>query len=239
MTKNTQKNTKIMKTPDIDIVSALNDELLDAVGCEKDVKQTDPGAKRNSKDEIIQKIVKCAEENNITVEHSNTKLRRMTKPQLNQLLVDTVEKSMQCQMAQSVGVSKNATEKVIALGALRMIHNMLANATEQGLNAVLPAYGYEIRGFARSMESPPVNEAVNACLEEIARDSDILSYVESPYARLGIAWSGALMTSLQTKHNYPNIRQRSRYAAPMGPPPSRNKNPVQPSPVRREEDGKE
>ena len=99
-----------MKTPDIDIVSALNDELLDAVGCEKDVKQTDPGAKRNSKDEIIQKIVKCAEENNITVEHSNTKLRRMTKPQLNQLLVDTVEKSMQCQMAQSVGVSKNATE---------------------------------------------------------------------------------------------------------------------------------
>ena len=136
MKKNTQKNTKIMKTPDIDIVSALNDELLDAVGIEKDVKQTDPGAKRNSKDEIIQKIVKCAEENNITVEHSNTKLRRMTKPQLNQLLVDTVEKSMQCQMAQSVGVSKNATEKVIALGALRMIHNMLAVMRSGGSRGV-------------------------------------------------------------------------------------------------------
>ena len=144
---------------------------------------------------------------------------------------------MQSQMAQSVGVSKNATEKVIALGALRMIHNMLANMAEQGLNAFLPSYGYEVRGFARSMEKPPVNEAVNACLEEIARDSDILAYVESPYARLGIAWSGALMTSLQTKQKFP-IRRQQRYAAPMGPAPPRNKDPVQPSPVRREEDGK-
>ena len=146
---------------------------------------------------------------------------------------------MQSQMAQSVGVSKNATEKVIALGALRMIHNMLANATEQGLNAVLPAYGYEIKGFARSMEEPPVNEAVNACLEEIARDSDILSYVESPYARLGIAWSGALMTSLRTKQKFPNIRQSFRNAAPMGPTPPTEKDSVQPRTVRGQENGKE
>ena len=224
-----------MKNPDEDIISALNDELLGAVGGEKDIKEQKE-AKRNSKDDIIQKIVSCAEENNITIEYSNTKLRRMTKTQLNKLLADTVEKSMQSQMAQSVGVSRNATEKCIALGALRMIHNLLANATEQGLNAFLPTYGYEVRGFAKCMETPPANEAVNACLEEIARDSDILGYIESPYARLGIAWSGALMTSLQRKQKFPIRRQR--YAAPMGSSPTRKQDPVQPSPVRGEEDGK-
>ena len=231
--------TKKMETPDADIINALNDELLGSVGTPK--KQPDASVKRNSKDEIIQKIVRCAEENNFPIEYSNTKLRRMTKPQLNQLLVQTVEKSMQSQMAQSVGVSKNATEKVIALGALRMIHNMLANATEQGLNAVLPRYGYEIKGFARSMEEPPVNEAVNACLEEIARDSDVLSYVESPYARLGIAWSGALMTSLRTKQKFPNIRQSYsfRNASPMGSAPTTEKDSVQPRTVRGQENGKE
>ena len=227
-----------MKNPDEDIINALNDELIGAVGGEKNTKEPKHEAKRNSKDDIIQKIVSCAEENNITIEYSNTKLRRMTKPQLNQLLADTVEKSMQSQMAQSVGVSKNATERVIALGALRMMHNLLANATEQGLNAVLPPYGYEVRGFAKCMETPPVDEAVNACLEEIARDSDILGYIESPYARLGIAWSGALMTSLQRKHKFPIRRQQRRHAAPMGPATPRNQDPVQPSPVRREADGK-
>ena len=222
-----------MKSPDESIIQHLNDELIGAVGeppCEK----TD-SAKRNSKDDIIQKVIKCAEEHHITLDYSNTKLRRMTKTQLNKLLAETIEKGMQQQMAEQVGVSRGATEKVIALGALRMIHNLCANATEQGLNAFLPNYGYEVRGFANTMKEPPVQEAVDACLEEIARESDILGYIESPYARLGIAWSGALMTSLRRHQKYPPNRKHATF---MGSQPTRPKNPVQPSVVRRTADGK-
>ena len=222
-----------MKSPDENIIAHLNDELLGATG--EKASEKAPDAKRNSKDDIIQKVIKCSEEHHITLDYSNTKLRRMTKPQLNKLLAETIEKGMQQQMAEQVGVSRNATEKVIALGALRMIHNLCANATEQGLNTFLPSYGYEIHGFAKTLDEPPVKEAVDACLTEIARESDILDYIESPYARLGIAWSGALFTCLRTKHNY---RNTNKYASFMGSQPPRQKNPVQPSVVRRPSYGK-
>ena len=224
---------KNMKAPDESIIDALNDELINAAGEAPSEKSQE--AKRNSKDDIIQKVIKCAEESQITLDYSNTKLRRMTKTQLNKLLAETVEKGMQQQMAEQVGVSRNATEKVIALGALRMIHNLCANATEQGLNTFLPSYGYEIHGFARTLDNPPVKEAVDACLQEIARESDILDYIESPYARLGIAWSGAIFTCLRTKHNYPTNNKNASF---MGSQPPRKKNPVQPSVVRRPSYGK-
>ena len=130
------------------LIDQLNDELLASTGPPAEDKPSEP--KRNSKDDIIQKIISTAENHNVTLEMSNTKLRRMTKTQLNKLLASTIEKGMQSQMAAQVGVGKNASEKLIALGALRMIHNLCANATEQGLNAFLPSYGYEVRGFANA-----------------------------------------------------------------------------------------
>ena len=217
-----------MTGPDENLIATLNEELLQSTGDPVDDKSVEP--KRNSKDDIIAKIIKTAEAHNITLDYSNTKLRRMTKTQLNKLLAETIEKGMQNQMADQVGVSRGATEKLIALGALRMIHNLCANATEQGLNAVLPTYGYEVRGFSKTLEEPPVKEAVDACLEEIARESDILDYIESPYARLSIAWGGALMTGLRTKQNNNHYRQNATF---VGPRPARKQNPVQPRPVRR------
>ena len=228
-----------MVGPDENLISTLNDELLESAGDPVESKSAE--VKRNSKDDIITKIIKCAEDNHVTVDHSNTKLRRMTKQQLNKLLADTIEKSMQNQMAEQVGVaqsSRGASEKLIALGALRMVHNLCANAAEQGLNAVLPKYGYEIKGFAKSLADPPVKEAVDACLEEIARESDILGYIESPYARLGIAWGGALMTSLQRKQNN-HFTFKNQHAAFVGSRPPRPKNPLQPRPSRRPQDGEE
>ena len=159
----------------------------------------------------------------------------MTKTQLNKLLADTVEKGIKNQMADQVGVSRGATEKLIALGALRMIHNLCANATEQGLNAFLPSYGYEVKGFATTLEEPPVQEAVDACLEEIARESDILDYIESPYARLSIAWGGALMTCLRAKQNNNPYRQNASF---VGSRQARKQNPIQSRPVRRPTHGK-
>ena len=224
-----------MTGPDENLIATLNEELLQSTGPPTDEKPVEP--KRNSKDDIITKIIKCAEDNHITVEHSNTKLRRMTKQQLNKLLAETIEKGMQNQMAEQVGVQRGASEKLIALGALRMVHNLCANAAEQGLNIVLPKYGYEINGFAKTLDDPPVKEAVDACLEEIARESDILGYIESPYARLGIAWGGALVTCLRTRQN--NRFNRQNNAAFMGSRPPRPKNPLQPRPSRRPSNGKE
>ena len=88
-----------MLPPD-NIVDALNNELLQATGEQVAEKTDEP--KRNSKDDIIAKVIKCAEESNITLDYSNTKLRRMTKTQLNKLLASTIEKGMQQQMAEQV-----------------------------------------------------------------------------------------------------------------------------------------
>ena len=218
-----------MKEPD-SVIEQLNNELLQSTGEQTEDKNEEP--RRNSKDDIIAKVIKIAETHNLTLEYSNTKLRRMTKQQLNKLLAETIEKGMQNQMADQVGVQRGASEKLIALGALRMIHNLAANATEQGLNAVLPSYGYEVRGFSKTLDEPPVKEAVDACLEEIARESDVLGYIESPYARLGIAWGGALMTCLGRKENKRYIPKRNNVTF-VGPRPARKQNPVQPRPVRR------
>ena len=135
-----------MTGPDENLISALNEELLQSTEAPVENKSDEP--KRNSKDDIITKIIKCAEDSHVTIEHSNTKLRRMTKTQLNKLLAQTIEKGMQNQMAEQVGVQRGASEKLIALGALRMVLNLCANAAEQGLNVVLPKYGYEIHGFS-------------------------------------------------------------------------------------------
>ena len=224
-----------MKDPD-SVIDQLNNELLQSTG-PQNVEDKSEEPRRNSKDDLIAKIIKIAEDHNLTLEFSNTKLRRMTKQQLNKLLAETIEKGMQNQMADKVGVQRGASEKLIALGALRMIHNLASNAAEQGLNTVLPSYGYEVRGFSKTLEEPPVKEAVDACLEEIARESDILGYIESPYARLGIAWGGALMTCLGRKENNRYIPKK-RNVTFVGPRQASSQNSFQPGPLRRSPDGK-
>jgi hypothetical protein len=206
------------------IIDSLNEELLKCTG-EQEEKKDEKVAKRNSKQDIINKCIKVAEDTGIPLQYSDTKLNRMTKQELNKLLAANIEAGMQQQMAEQVGVQKNASEKLIALGALRMIHNLAANATEQGINAFLPRYGYEVNGFSATLDAEPVKEAVDACLEEIARESDILGYIESPFARLGIAWSGALVTCLRP-HQKNNALRKRENASQLGSKPSRKQNPV-------------
>ena len=172
----------------------LNDALLQAV------EQEEPGdqlPKRNSKDDMIAKIINCCADNSLVLEHSNTKLRRMNKDQLAKILAGKIEQGIKSQMAAQVGAKANAPDSVIALGALKMIHNIAASTAEKGLNVILPRYGYEIHGFRDSLKDPAVDEAVTQCLLEIAAESDILKHIESPYVRLAIAWGGALVTSIR------------------------------------------
>lgn len=162
----------------------LNNELLK----KQDDEKSPP--KRNSKQELINKIVQVAEQNDLPLELSDTKLQRLTKQQLNELLAETVEKAMRNEMARQVGARPGAADSVIALGALRMVHDIAAKGAEKCFNMVLPDYGYEVEGFADSLHEPSVRQATDACLAEIAQDSDILQYVQSPWSRLAIAWGG-------------------------------------------------
>ena len=90
-------------------------------------------------------------------------------------------------MAQKVGAS-GTDDRAIGLATLRMVHDLMANATEHGLNTVLPEYGYRVDGFTKSLRDPVVSGCVDDCLAEIAMETDILQHFESPYARLAIAW---------------------------------------------------
>lgn len=209
----------------------LNNELLK----KEDASPAVP--KRNSKQELIKKILMVHEENDMTLELSDTKLQRLTKQQLTELLAETIEKAMRNEMARQVGARPGAADSVIALGALRMVHDIAAKGAEKCFNMVLPDYGYEVEGFAESLQEPSVRQATDACLAEIAQDNDILQYVQSPWSRLAIAWGGALVTSIQRKR----VRYKRRYyAGPMeSSKPRREDTRREYSPDRGPENGEE
>ena len=204
----------------------LNDKLLKQV-VEEGEDNNEP--KRNTKEDLIAKIINCCADNELELEFSNTKLRRMGKQDLCRVLAGKIEEGVKVQMASAVGVKRGSPDSVVALGALKMIHNILATTAEKGLNMVLPNYGYEIDGFTEALKDPNVDEAVDSCLLEIAAESDIMQYIESPYTRLAIAWSGALVTSIKRKKRIIN-----RNVAHMESRQTQNKTSVQPRARRRE-----
>ena len=104
----------------------LNDELL-----LDEVKSEEP--KRNSKQDIIAKIIKCCEDGEVELPYSDTKLQRMTKQQLCKLLAECIDKKVRNHMAAQVGAKSGASDSVIALGALKMIHTEYHKSAAPGL----------------------------------------------------------------------------------------------------------
>jgi len=183
-----------MATEQKETFTSENDALL------VEQKPESKDAKRNSKQELIQRILDLVSKNNIEIDYSDTKLKRMTKTQLQEVLGTCMEKIMQSQMAEQLGCDRSASDQVMAMAALRMIHDIAANGFESGANFVADDYGYTCNGFAKTLKEPIVSDAVDACLQEIAlENSDLLEYVKSPYARLGLAWAGALSTCVRRK----------------------------------------
>lgn len=210
-----------MEVPTPQELHALNNQLLK----DNDPPEAEARPKRNSKSQLIKKLIDLCEEQGLELEESDTKLKRMTKPDLNALLARKAEEAMKRQMADTVGVQSGACDPVIALGALRMVHDILAGVAERGMDVVLPKYGYECKGFVRSLHQPAVREATDACLREIAAETDVLKYVQSPFARLGLAWAGCLVTCVRKKTQN-GVKE---HASGMGPRAARRQNPVQPS----------
>ena len=70
----------------------LNDELLEAT--ESVNENLEIPRKTNNKQGLIDKILKISEEQNIPLEQSMTKLKRMAKKDLARLLAEMIEKLM-------------------------------------------------------------------------------------------------------------------------------------------------
>ena len=124
---------------------------------------------------------------------------------------------------------------VIALGALRMVHDLCAGLTEKGVNTAGARYGYSVDGFAASLKEGTTREAVDACLQEIAATTDVLGYIESPYARLAICWGSAMIGTLKRVP----LTKTGVNASGLGPRATGRQNPVQRGPSGRAPDGKE
>ena len=182
---------------------ALNNELLEEP-------QQVPETKRNSKQAIMDKILELSEEG-VPLDVSNTKLKRMNKRALANKLAEMIEERIKQQMARAVGAD-STDNRTLALGALRMVHDLVANAGEQGLNMYLEPRGYTVEGFADALKRPNVSEAVNSCLEEIAAENEeILQYVQSPWTRLALAWGGSMAFSARRckRLHAPNVGPRA------------------------------
>jgi hypothetical protein len=198
--------------------SELREELLDAAAPPEQVQDETP--KKNTKQALLHKILEVSEKGGIPLEHSNSKLKRMNKQQLAGVLADVIEEGMRRKMARQVGCDEDSDQRTIALGALRMLHDVCALGVQKGGNMLLEPKGYQIEGFSESLKEPTVSHVIDGCLAEIAEENqEILQYIQSPYARLGIAWAGALAFCVRK-------RDKQQNAAVLGPRPSRVQNPV-------------
>ena len=213
-----------------DVIPALNEELLNSKG---DDEKEEP--KRNTKESLIDRILSVCEEHNLELTVSNTKLKRMSKTALQKLLAELVEDLMKKQMAEAVR-SPSPNENVVALHTLRMLHDMCVMGVEGGLNSYLPPYGYQVQGFSDKLKEPVVSKCIDDCLAEIAAENDVLQYIQSPYARLGLAWTSCLATSIRRAppNNYgTNYQNLNNGATRMGPQSNTQENPFRPRPDRR------
>ena len=189
----------------------LSNELLKST---KPPQKTPDSPRRNSKGALIKNILKVVEQYELDFALSDTKLKRMNKEQLCKVLAEVMEQGVQIDMAKSVGVDPRASQKVISLGALRMVHGLLATGVEQGWNTWgAPQTGVRLAGFGKALKSKEVQPTIDECLLEIAAEHpDILSHFESPYARLALIWVGVISTSLQKNVHDVEPRRRAQQA---------------------------
>ena len=200
--------------------ASLNNALLSA---DNPTEDTNRPAKRNSKESLIDRIITVSEKYDLEVRYSDTKLKRMNKKQLTKVLAEVIEETVKIDMCKQVGVEPGANGRTLGLAALRMMHDIAATGFEKAAQTFLPEYGYEIDGFGDSLKEPTTSQAIDMCLTEIAAESpEILQYFDSPYTRLALVWSGALITCIKRK----SVQVNRNYAKHMGPRKNPRPNPT-------------
>ena len=205
----------------------MNNELLRDEIPEDQKEAAKP--KRNSKDDLTRKILAVVDRYQLEFEYSDTKMKRMSKTELQQLLAKVLEQCVKIDMAKAAGVDPRSNGKVITMGALRMIHNLAATGFEKVYNGIgARVTGYEIVGFSEALREPMIAESVDECLAEIAKDNpEILEYFDSPYTRLMLVWGGALLTCVKKRDSTLNNKKYGAYR--MGPTANTRPRPPRPS----------
>ena len=200
----------------------LNNELLSVAKPDTDEPEVKK-PKRNSKEELLSKILKVVEKYELDFDYSDTRLKRMNKQELTKVLAVVMEDSVRIDMAKSIGVDPSANGKVVTLTALRMIHNLCATGFEKVWNNVGSKYtGYDVEGFATTLRDPTLQNSIDECLLEIAAENpEILQYFDSPYTRLALVWSGALISCIKRKSV-----QLNRHAQHLGSRTNPRPNPA-------------
>ena len=161
--------------------------------------------KRNSKHEIIEKILQLAEEINEPVLESNTALRRMTKAQLTDKLAGLVEKRIEFEASKILGLDKEQAKSpvVVNMAALRMVHSICVNSTEKFIDSTSGSHGYTVNGFSQRMRDSQEN--IDAILLEISEQyPDVIEKFSSPWVRLGLLWGSNVMLTIRKKKTFPN-----------------------------------
>ena len=177
----------------------LIDELVDSQTPVVEVaKPRSP--KRNSKDEMIQKIVQLSEECGEKLEESNSQLKRMSKKMLTEKLAGLVEKRIEVEAQKCLGINKEQAQSpyCVNLAALKMVHEIAVNSTESLVERTSDRHGMTISGFKHKMKD--CQESVDTILAEIAQQyPEVLEKFSSPWVRLGLLWTSNVMMSLKKK----------------------------------------
>ena len=153
--------------------------------------------RRNTKGDIISQIWQLKETANLTMEHSETALRRKSKHELAEVLSSMIEEASKKALAKSVG-AVDCQPSSIQIAALRMMWDTAVGGLEKGSECILPSMGYSVKGLLKNSQSDPTSQVINDCLREISiLNPEIMGKVASPYVRLSMAM---LSVAVSTVH---------------------------------------
>ena len=186
----------------------LIDELVEAQE-EPIVEKKSP--KRNSKHELIDKIIALSEDVNEPVLESDSQLKRMSKRQLTDKLAGLVEKKIEFEATKMLGINKEQAGNpfMVNLAALKMVHQIACTSVEGLVERTSDNHGFTMEGFSKRMQES--RESIDMILTEIAQTyPDVLEKFSSPWIRLGLMWCSNVMVTLKKKNsnkkNAPRVR---------------------------------
>ena len=194
-----------------DLVEELVEAQKEPVPVAVEEKKKTP--KRNSKDEIIQKILQLSEEVGEPVTETNSQLKRMSKKDLTEKLANLVEKRIEMEAQKCLGIDKEQAKSpyCVNLAALKMVHEIAVNSTEAIVDKTSHRHGMTLKGFKTRMKES--QESIDIILAEIAQQyPEVLEKFSSPWVRLGLLWTSNVMLTIKKKQpkikNVAAIRSR-------------------------------
>ena len=175
----------------------LIEELIDA---KEEPAPEKKSPKRNSKGDIIDKIIQLSKEINEPILESDSQLKRMTKRQLTEKLAALVEKRIEAEATKVLGINKEQAGNpfMVNLAALKMCHDIACNTVEGLVERTSTKHGMTLQGFSQRMKDS--QESVDVILAEIAQQyPEVLEKFSSPWLRLALLWGSNVMISLKKK----------------------------------------